>query len=49
MEIKMITLTQENIEKEHLCCAIADKKHRTGVNDKRRWLADRQILFCSKL
>lgn len=41
MEIKMITLTQENIEKEHLCCAIADKKHRTGVNDKRRWLADR--------
>lgn len=41
MEIKIITLTQENIEKEHLCCAIADKKHRTGVNDKRRWLADR--------
>lgn len=41
MEIKMITLTQENIEQEHLCCAIADKKHQTGVNDKRRWLADR--------
>ncbi len=41
MDTKMITLTQENIEKEHLCCAIADKKHQTGVNDKRRWLADR--------
>lgn len=41
MNTKMITLTQENIEKEHLCCAIADKKHQTGVNDKRRWLADR--------
>lgn len=41
MNTKMITLTQENIEKEHLCCAIADKKHQTGVNDKRRWLTDR--------
>ena len=37
METKMITLTRENLEKEHLCCAIADKKHQTGVNDKRRW------------
>ena len=26
---------------EHLCCAIADKKHQTGVNDKRNWLAER--------
>lgn len=41
METKMITLTQENIEKEHLCCAISDKKHQTGVNEKRRWLANR--------
>ncbi|MBD9180241.1 MAG: GNAT family N-acetyltransferase [Odoribacter splanchnicus] len=41
METKMITLTRENLEKEHLCCAIADKKHQTGVNDKRRWLAER--------
>lgn len=41
MEINLITLTQENLEKEHLCCAIADKKHQAGVNDKRYWLASR--------
>ena len=28
-----ITLTPENVMSEHLCCAIADKKHQTGVND----------------
>lgn len=39
--MEFITLTQENISTEHLCCAIADKKHQTGVNDKRRWLAER--------
>ena len=36
-----ITLTPENVMSEHLCCAIADKKHQTGVNDKRNWLAER--------
>ena len=36
-----ITLTPENVMSEHLCCAIADKKHQTGVNDKRNWLAKR--------
>ena len=35
------TLTPENVMSEHLCCAIADKKHQTGVNDKRNWLAER--------
>ena len=35
-----ITLTPENVMSEHLCCAIADKKHQTGVNDKRNWLAE---------
>lgn len=31
---KYITLTLENIDHEHLCCAIADKKHQKGVELK---------------
>lgn len=34
-----ITLTLENLEQEHLCCAIADKKHQQGVDGKKAWLA----------
>ena len=34
-------LTIENIENEHLCCAIADKKHQEGVLSKKNWLKDR--------
>lgn len=36
-----INLTLENIDSEHLCCAIADKKHQYGVDDKRTWLTER--------
>lgn len=36
-----INITTENIATEHLCCAIADKKHQCGVNDKRAWLSER--------
>lgn len=36
-----INLTIENLTSEHLCCAIADKKHQLGVDDKRTWLAER--------
>jgi len=36
-----INLTPENLQKEHLCCAIADKKHQRGVDVKRAWLAER--------
>lgn len=39
--MQFTTLTSENITSEHLCCAIADKKHQTGVNDKRNWLIER--------
>lgn len=28
---KYINLTLENIEEEHICCAIGDKKHQDGV------------------
>ena len=27
--------TLENIEKEHICCAIGDKKHQAGVTQKK--------------
>lgn len=33
-----INLTLENIEKEHVCCAISDKKHQKGVDYKKDWL-----------
>ena len=36
-----IQLTPDNLHNEHLCCAIADKKHQAGVEAKRGWLAKR--------
>jgi N-acetylglutamate synthase-like GNAT family acetyltransferase len=36
-----INLTIENLANEHLCCAIADKKHQCGVDTKRAWLSER--------
>lgn len=41
MSNEFINLTMGNIASEHLCCAIADKKHQHGVDLKRRWLAGR--------
>lgn len=41
MSHEFINLTIDNIGKEYLCCAIADKKHQRGVDVKRTWLADR--------
>lgn len=37
-EFKNISL--ENIDVEHLCCAIADKKHQQGVSIKKQWLRE---------
>lgn len=34
-------ITAENLADEHLCCAIADKKHQAGVQAKRAWLSER--------
>lgn len=39
--MNFITLTTDNLASEHLCCAIADKKHQVGVQDKRTWLTER--------
>ncbi|MBR0375402.1 MAG: GNAT family N-acetyltransferase, partial [Firmicutes bacterium] len=36
-----INLGSDNIEKEHLCCAIGDPKHQAGVARKKEWLKDR--------
>ncbi len=39
--MEFITLNAENLEQEHICCAIADAKHQGGVQAKKTWLADR--------
>ncbi|MDL2229087.1 N-acetyltransferase [Treponema sp. OttesenSCG-928-L16] len=36
-----INITEDNLAEEHLCCAIADKKHQAGVDEKRKWLSGR--------
>ena len=36
-----INLTFDNIDNEHLCCAISDKKHQEGVSLKKEWLKER--------
>ncbi len=41
MEAEYINLTLDNLEREHLCCAIADKKHQCGVDAKKTWLKER--------
>ncbi|HOZ54472.1 MAG TPA: GNAT family N-acetyltransferase [Clostridia bacterium] len=41
MEEKFINLTESNLNNEHLCCAISDKKHQQGVKVKREWLNNR--------
>lgn len=36
-----VTLTLDALADEHLCCAIADKKHQAGVDAKKQWLSER--------
>ena len=33
-----INLTAENIDNEHICCAIWDPKHQCGVDSKKEWI-----------
>lgn len=33
-----INLDLNNIDKEHVCCAIGDPKHQEGVNKKKEWI-----------
>lgn len=37
----IITLSYENLESEHICCAIADKKGDCGAVSKKAWLKER--------
>ena len=41
MDGHFIDLTPENLAGEHLCCIIRSKKPHPGVEEKRRWLAER--------
>lgn len=41
MKTGYINITLENLNNEHLCCAIADKKHQCGVEAKKEWLKER--------
>ena len=41
MTNEFINITADSIASEHLCCAIADKKHQWGVDAKRAWLTGR--------
>ena len=36
-----INLSLENIDGEHLCCAIGDLKHQNGVINKKEWIKNR--------
>lgn len=36
--MEFITLTVDNIDEEHICCAISDKKSRNGYLAKKEWL-----------
>lgn len=38
MESQFITLTANNIEKEHICCAFSDKKCKESYELKKEWL-----------
>jgi predicted GNAT family acetyltransferase len=38
MNANFITLTKENIDKEHICCAISDKKCAESYEAKKEWL-----------
>ncbi len=36
-----MNLTLDNLDTEHICCAISDKKHQIGVSVKKQWLKKR--------
>ena len=41
MENQFLNLTEENLDREHLCCIIRSKKPHLGVEAKRAWLRER--------
>jgi predicted GNAT family acetyltransferase len=39
--MNIISVNESNLEKEHICCAISDKKGETCVSSKKAWLRER--------
>ncbi|PLR77354.1 hypothetical protein CU633_11345 [Bacillus sp. V3-13] len=39
--MKFIQVSQENINHEHICCALGAKQYEQAVNEKKQWLTDR--------
>ena len=39
--MRFIDITPENLEKEHICCAISDKKGECCVSSKKSWMKER--------
>jgi ribosomal protein S18 acetylase RimI-like enzyme len=42
-EMKIVQLADDNINEEHICCAISDKKCKEGYEAKKQWLANQFI------
>ena len=40
MEDQFLNLTEENLDREHLCCITRSKKPHPGVEAKRAWLRE---------
>lgn len=38
---QIVTINENNIDSEHICCAIGDKKHEYGLSEKKKWMKDR--------
>ncbi|HEX2953081.1 MAG TPA: GNAT family N-acetyltransferase, partial [Bacillota bacterium] len=36
--MKIISINESNIDQEHICCAISDKKGETCVSSKKDWM-----------
>ena len=49
MNETFMNLTLDNLDTEHICCAISDKKHQVGVSVKKQWLKKRGCLFLEKI
>lgn len=39
--MEFIQITKNNIETEHICCALGAKQYENAVNEKKQWLAER--------
>jgi len=40
-DVRLVSLTPDDLDAHHLCCALSDKKHTEGAAAKKAWLRDR--------